>query len=178
MGGLPTDPRLLHVSYLTVEVLEVAGILLTKPEKEPVQHSTSEHSPAEQRRPLLQHSTAQPQPTHQRNARPVPAKPRQVLPVTGQQGCWGLSQGCPLSSHHLRTESIRAGRDAHTKNPDHSQAGYELEFCLLLVPIISVNGELLAGPTPRSQAESKSNKQCHRCSAVTATGTMVPWQTQ
>lgn len=46
MGSLPTDPCLLLVSYLTVEVLEVAScILLTKTRKKKgVQHSTPEHS--------------------------------------------------------------------------------------------------------------------------------------
>lgn len=166
------------MSYLTVEVLEVAGILLKKPEKNPVQHSTSEHPPTRQRRPLLQHRTARSQPTHQWNVRPVAEEPMQVLPITGQQGCWGLSQGCPLSSYQPRTESIQAGTDTCRKDPDHSQAGDKLGFCLLLVPIISMNAELLEGPIPGSQAESESNKRCHRCSAVTATGTVVPWQTQ
>lgn len=104
MGSLPIDPCLLHVSYLTVEVLEVASCILLKTrerkekKKKKVQHSTPEHPQQHHesclQRPLLQHSLAWLQSGQQQNVRPVQENSMQVLPVIIQQGCWGLSQGC------------------------------------------------------------------------------------
>jgi len=71
----------------------------------------------------------------------------QVLPTTTQQVCWGLSQGCQLRRVPVDTaESIRAGTDAHRKDPDQRQAGYEVGFRLVLVPVINFSAKLLKGP--------------------------------
>lgn len=120
--------------------------------KKKVQHSTPEHPQQHHesclQRPLLQHSLAWLQSGQQQKCETCTRK------LHSSSACYTarllgavprLSTKENTCGHQLRAESIGAGTDVHRKDPDQSQAGYEVRFCLALVPIINLNAKLLKG---------------------------------